>query len=95
MKRILVIGSKGMLGRDLMKVLPSSFPEDAVVGWDIEEIDIQKEEDTLIKIEKLQPSIVIHVAAYTDVDGCELDGEKAFSVNAEGTKHIALATSPI
>ena len=93
MKRILVIGSKGMLGKDLMKVLPSSFPEDEVVGWDIEEIDIQKKEDTLFRIEKLQPSIVIHVAAYTDVDGCELDVEKAFSVNAEGTKHIALATS--
>ena len=93
MKRILVIGSKGMLGKDLMKVLPSSFPEDEVVGWDIEEIDIQKKEDTLFKIEKLQPSIVIHVAAYTDVDGCELDVEKAFSVNAEGTKHIALAIS--
>jgi dTDP-4-dehydrorhamnose reductase len=93
MKRILVIGSKGMLGRDLMKVLPSSFPEDAVVGWDIEDIDIQKEEDTLIKIEKLRPSIVIHVAAYTDVDGCELDAEKAFAVNAEGTRHIGLAAS--
>jgi dTDP-4-dehydrorhamnose reductase len=93
MKRILVIGSNGMLGKDLMGILPSSFPNEEVVGWDIEDIDIQKEEETLIKIEKLRPSIVIHVAAYTDVDGCELDVEKAFSVNAEGTKHIALAAS--
>jgi dTDP-4-dehydrorhamnose reductase len=94
MKRIiLVIGSKGMLGRDLMGVLTSSFPDDAVIGWDIEDIDIQKEGDTATKIEKLRPHIVIHVAAYTDVDGCELDEEKAFAVNAEGTKHIALAAS--
>jgi len=88
-----VIGSKGMLGKDLMGVLPSSFPDDEVIGWDIEDIDIQKEEDTATQIEKLQPHIVIHVAAYTDVDGCELDEEKAFAVNAEGTKHITLAAS--
>jgi dTDP-4-dehydrorhamnose reductase len=94
MKRILlVIGAKGMLGRDLVDVLHSSFPEDAVVGWDIEEIDIQKEEESVFKIEKLRPNIVIHVAAYTDVDRCERDEEKAFAVNAEGTKYVALAAS--
>jgi dTDP-4-dehydrorhamnose reductase len=94
MKRtILVIGAKGMLGRDLMGVLLSSLPNDEVIGWDIEEIDIQKEEDTVFKIEKLRPAIVIHLAAYTDVDGCESNEEKAFAVNAEGTKHVALAAS--
>ncbi len=88
-----MIGAKGMLGKDLMRVLPSSFPDDEVIGWDIEDIDIQKEGDTATQIEKLRPDIVIHVAAYTDVDGCELDEEKAFVVNAEGTKHIASAAS--
>jgi dTDP-4-dehydrorhamnose reductase len=94
MKRILlVIGAKGMLGRDLLGVLHSSFPDDEVVGWDIEEIDIQKGEESVFKIEKLRPDIVVHVAAYTDVDGCERDEEKAFAVNAEGTKYVALAVS--
>jgi dTDP-4-dehydrorhamnose reductase len=93
MKRILlVVGAKGMLGRDLVGVLRSSFPDDEVVGWDIEEIDIQ-EEESVFKIEKLRPNIIIHVAAYTDVDGCERDEEKAFAVNAEGTKYVALAAS--
>jgi len=82
-----------MLGRDLMGALHSSFPDDEVVGWDIEEIDIQKEEESVFKIEKLRPDILIHVAAYTDVDGCERDEEKAFAVNAEGTKYVALAAS--
>jgi len=82
-----------MLGRDLMGVLPPSFPDEEVIGWDIEEIDIQKEEDTIAQIKKLGPAIVIHVAAYTDVDGCELEGEKAFAVNGEGTRHVALAAS--
>jgi dTDP-4-dehydrorhamnose reductase len=94
MKRtILVIGAKGMLGRDLMGILLSSLPNDEVIGWDIEEIDIQKEEDTVFKIEKLRPDIMVHIAAYTDVDGCELNEEKAFAVNAEGTKHVALTAS--
>ncbi len=85
-----MIGAKGMLGRDLMGVLLSSLPNDEVIGWDIEEIDIQKEEDTAFKIEKLRPDIMVHIAAYTDVDGCELNEEKAFAVNAKGTKHVAL-----
>ena len=93
MRRILVVGAKGMLGRDLMEVLHSSIPGDEVVGWDIEEIDIQKGEDTVTRIEKLRPDIVIHIAAYTDVDGCELNKEKAFAVNAEGTRSVALAAS--
>ena len=82
-----------MLGRDLMGILLSSLPEDEVVGWDMEEIDIQKEGDTVLKIEKLQPDIVIHIAAYTDVDGCESNEGKALAVNAEGTKYVALAVS--
>jgi dTDP-4-dehydrorhamnose reductase len=82
-----------MLGRDLVGVLHSSLPDNEVVGWDVEEIDIQKGEDAVTKIEKLKPDIVVHIAAYTDVDGCELDEEKAFAVNAEGTKVVALAAS--
>jgi len=93
MRRILVIGAKGMLGRDLMGILHSTCSKDEIIGWDIEEIDIQKEDESITKIEKLRPEIVIHIAAYTDVDGCELDKEKAFAVNAEGTKHMALAAS--
>jgi dTDP-4-dehydrorhamnose reductase len=64
-----------------------------VIGWDIEEMDIRKEDESVMKIEKLRPEIMIHIAAYTDVDGCELDQERAFAVNAEGTKHVALAAS--
>ena len=93
MKRILVIGAKGMLGRDLMNILQASLSGDEMIGWDIEEIDIRKEEDSVAKIEKLRPDVVVHLAAYTDVDGCESDKEKAFAVNAEGTRHVARAAS--
>jgi dTDP-4-dehydrorhamnose reductase len=94
LKRVLlVVGAKGMLGRDLMGILHSSLLNDEVIGWDIEEIDIEREEETISKIENLRPDIVINVAAYTDVDRCELDEEKAFVINAEGMKHVALAAS--
>jgi dTDP-4-dehydrorhamnose reductase len=89
MKLILVIGANGMLGRDLIGVLQSYFQDDEVLGWDIEEIDI-REEDTIEKIEKVRPKIVINVAGYTDVDGCESNEEKAFAINAEGMKQVVL-----
>jgi dTDP-4-dehydrorhamnose reductase len=90
MKRILVIGAKGMLGRDLIEALRSLFRADEIFGWDIDEIDIREENQTVAKIESIQPGIVINVAAYTDVDGCELYEEKAFTVNAEGMRHVVL-----
>jgi dTDP-4-dehydrorhamnose reductase len=90
MKRILVIGAKGMLGRDLVEMLQSSSHHDEMIGWDMEDIDIREEENTLSKIANLHPHMVVHLAAYTDVDGCELDEEKALAVNAEGVRHVAL-----
>jgi dTDP-4-dehydrorhamnose reductase len=95
MRRILVIGAKGMLGKDLVEILRSSSRVDQrldweVFGWDIEEIDIQEEKNTVTKIESLQPDMVINIAAYTNVDGCESHDEKAFAINAEGMRHVAL-----
>jgi dTDP-4-dehydrorhamnose reductase len=95
MRRILVIGAKGMLGKDLVEILRSSSRVDQhldweVFGWDIEEIDIQEEKNTVTKIESLRPNIVINIAAYTNVDGCESHDEKAFAINAEGMRHVAL-----
>lgn len=95
MDRVLVIGAKGMLGRDLVRILQASFCTDPyskweVLGWDIDEIDIREEKNTVTMIENLKPKIVINVAAFTNVDGCELEKEKAFAINAEGMKHVAL-----
>jgi dTDP-4-dehydrorhamnose reductase len=93
MRKILVIGAKGMLGRDLVERLRSSFPEDEITGWDVEEIDIQEEQNTITKIGNLEPEVIVNVAAYTDVDGCELNSKKAFAINAEGMKHVALGAA--
>ena len=77
MRKILVIGARGMLGRDLVETLRSSFPKDEITGWDLEEIDIQEERNTVTRIRDLKPSVIVHLAAYADVDGCELNEKKA------------------
>jgi len=89
MKRILIIGARGMLGKDLTVLLRSSSDAE-IFSWDIEEIDIRVEKETIAKIEALHPEVVFHLAAFTQVDACESEVEKAFAVNAEGTKHVAL-----
>ena len=92
LSRILVIGAKGMLGRDLMETFNASSLND-VTGWDVDEIDIRRKEETVERISGLQPETVINAAAYTNVDGCESQVETAFAVNAEGMRHVALGAN--
>jgi dTDP-4-dehydrorhamnose reductase len=46
-------------------------------------------------LSKQKPDVVIHTAAYTDVDGCEINRELAWKVNAEATKHLAIASAQV
>jgi dTDP-4-dehydrorhamnose reductase len=87
---ILVVGANGMLGRDLMALIG-----DPARGVDIDEIDITSLESTERIIRTLKPEAVINCAAYTDVDGCETNAEKAMQVNGEGVAHLAMATREI
>jgi dTDP-4-dehydrorhamnose reductase len=54
------------------------------------ELDITDRTATVDLIKALRPDLVIHAAAYTDVDKCEEDKRGAFAVNAEGTRNVAL-----
>ncbi|AJY68588.1 dTDP-4-dehydrorhamnose reductase [Geobacter sulfurreducens] len=87
---ILVVGAKGMLGRDLMRVLPGD-----VRGVDIEEIDITSPESVRRVILTLKPRVVVNCAAYTDVDGCETNADLAMAVNGEGVGNLAAVTREI
>jgi dTDP-4-dehydrorhamnose reductase len=84
--RILVTGAKGMLGRDLVKILSGRFD---VAGIDIEEADITRVEGIRLAVRDRDPEFIVHAAAYTDVDGCETDSDAAFRVNAIGTRNVA------
>jgi dTDP-4-dehydrorhamnose reductase len=83
---ILVTGAKGLLGTAFCKVLQKSHQ---VIPLDIGELDVTLP-DTANEISNFSPDIVCHLAAYTDVDGCEKNSDKAFRVNGLGTKNVAL-----
>ena len=86
--KILLIGARGMLGRDLQPILSDRHE---VIGKDIEDLDITVPKQVQKEIEALQPLTVINAAAFTDVDGCESQKDLAFKVNAEGAGHVARA----
>jgi dTDP-4-dehydrorhamnose reductase len=101
--KILIIGSSGMLGVDLSHEL---YHDHKVFGADVVrrspgaicgfyKLDITKRQNALAIIRNLNPDIVIHTAALTDVDGCELDEKRAYRINSEGTKNVALACKSI
>ncbi len=89
--RVLVLGSRGMLGQELNAraeaLLASSGG--SVVGMDIDECDITDPSAVIRTMREVSPAVVINAAAYTDVDGCESNVDLAMRANAEAPGHLA------
>ena len=81
-----------MLGVDLCRVLSRN---NEVTGLDLGEMDVTKKEEVMSILPQLEPDIVVHTAAFTDVDGCEQEPEKAFLINGTGTANIVSACERI
>jgi dTDP-4-dehydrorhamnose reductase len=87
-KTVMITGHKGQLGQALMELLKPDFK---CCGVDLDEMDITRAEEVAASFYLHQPDIVIHTAAMTDVDGCELNPEIAIRVNSLGTQNLVIA----
>ena len=87
MKKILVTGANGMLGQDLCPILEDNGFE--VVETDVNNLDITNAEQVKSVLNLEKPDIVIHCAAYTNVDKAEEDLKTAELINVTGTENIA------
>lgn len=103
--KILITGSSGMLGSELCRVLRA---EHEITGVDVrspQSTDHSPQtffEESITDVEglkkvfaKARPELVIHAAAWTDVDGCELDPGKAYLMNTSGTENVAAAAGDV
>jgi dTDP-4-dehydrorhamnose reductase len=84
---IVITGDQGRLGGKLAAMLA---PDHTITGVDLPDWNLA-DPASVDRLAALAPDLVIHCAAWTDVDGCARDPEKALRVNAFGTKHVALA----
>lgn len=88
MKKVLLIGADGMLGGELRERLEKKYE---VVGTTLQTLDITDREAVLKKAKEVKPYFIINCAAYTNVDGCEVNYDLANSVNGLAVENIAEA----
>ena len=88
--KVLIAGAGGMVGRAVRKFCEQNGDE--VLAYDHEHLDIADEEKVQWLVNSIKPDAVINCAAWTDVDGCESDVDRAFAANARGPENLAAAS---
>lgn len=86
--RILVTGAAGMLGHALVPLL---HEDHEVVGLTRSACDLSDEGAVWETFKRQKPDLAFHLAAFTNVDGCELDPQRAKSSNEIATLNVAKA----
>ena len=95
--KILITGISGLLGSEIARVLSRDHEvlglckESRTAEFKTFNLDITDPEAAYSTISKINPDLVVHSAAYSNVDGCEKDPDKAYKVNALGTRNVCLA----
>jgi len=96
-KRILITGAFGQLGEAVSQELQPHFdllatdiiiPNEYSYYCPVQDLDIVDRKRVYEVINKYDPDIIVNLAAYTNVDGCENKRELAWNVNVKGTQHL-------
>jgi dTDP-4-dehydrorhamnose reductase len=85
--RVVVTGASGQVGRELVPALGAD-----AIAYDRAACDVTSLNEVRAMVAAEQPEAIVHCAAWTDVDGCELDPERAMRVNGLAPAHLARAT---
>lgn len=83
-KKVLITGANGMLGSSLIEKLNYNN----IFGFSSEDLDITNRVNVKSVLSKVNPDIIIHTAALTNVDFCEINKDKAYLVNTIGTQNL-------
>lgn len=86
-KKVLLLGSDGMLGHDLAE----AFADYDLVSSVASDLDITNESAVQQKVSEVKPDIIINAAAYTNVDGAEQEEAKALAINGTAVGYLAAA----
>lgn len=86
--KVMIIGAEGMLGHDLEDILSKEHEVNITTIHTLDITDIKK---TIETVKDINPDVVVHAAAFTDVDGSETRADLAYQVNALGTRNVAVA----
>ncbi|MEM0488939.1 MAG: dTDP-4-dehydrorhamnose reductase [Candidatus Bathyarchaeia archaeon] len=94
--RILITGASGLLGSKIAElavklgyeVYSGYLTHEPTHGISLK-LDVRNIDALRGIFDKVRPEVVIHAAALTDVDRCEIDKELAWSINVEGTRNVA------
>ncbi len=87
--KLAVIGSAGQVGQEFSKLVDA----DQLVLLTRDQVDITDSASVEACVEKTDAEVIVNLAAFHDVNGCEDDAQKAFQVNALGAYHVATAAA--
>jgi dTDP-4-dehydrorhamnose reductase len=96
--KVLVTGAAGMLGKALCPLFSETnnvVATDVVQIDHVEQMDVSDSTHVLRRSAELRPDVIVHLAAATDVDGCERNPDLAYTINAIGTRNVALACQEV
>ncbi len=89
--KIALTGAEGMLGH----AVRDAFSDVELIGFSHDRLDITVLDSAVKRIRDVKPDFLIHSAAFTDVDRCESEPERAYLVNGIGTRNVAMACEEI